>query len=412
MKILWLSNCALASTLCKGSGSWLFGMKDIISPYVELYNITEGNTTDILKNREGEFTEYIIPTFELIDNLPSITDVRKILDLIDEIKPDIIQVWGMEKYWAQIFVNYKTNYRVLLEIQGLMSACANVFWGGLTNSELNYNISIKDILKPSTNMIHMYELYKYKGSLESTILREFSLISTQSDWTRNQISLFCKDDSKIFNTICPLRNEFYKSLKWSTSPKTAPIIFTSISYCIPFKGLHVLLKALSLVVSKYKDAKLLVAGLTNDKPFYKCGCYDLYIKKIIKDNNLENNIEFLGNLNASEIIGQLLNCDVYANPSFVESYSTATAEALFLGVPSVLSYAGALPNFNDPNRPLAEYYAPLDFVDCAYKILKLFEDKEHSCNLSNNAIYITNKSVGNDRIREVQMSIYETILKT
>lgn len=410
MKILWFSNCAIAGEQCVGSGSWLYGMRDIISPYVELFNITDAKVNTIEFRESARVKEYLIPSTSLSDDgLPPMNIIESIKTIVESIDPDVIHIWGLEKYWAKLFVYGHIKRNVLLEIQGVLSACTNVFWGGMSPYEVKKTHRLKELLKPSVRLEAQYADYKRKSWQEIELLKKFNCISTQSEWTRLQIKPYINKDAKTYNTLRPIREEFYFAKKWETHNRNNPIIFTSIGYNVPFKGMHILLKAFKLVVEKYPDAKLIIAGFNTNVPFYKVNGYDHLLLNYIKRNNLSLNVEFPGKLNASQIIKYLHSCDIYINPTFVESYSAATAEALFLGVPSILSYAGALPYFKNKDD-VAIYFSPQDFVDCASKVIRLFEDKQLQSKISKNAIFSLEAKSSIKAVAEIQLSIYNNFL--
>lgn len=410
MKILWFSNCAIAGEQCVGSGSWLYGMRDIISPYVELYNITDAKVNDVELRESAKVKEYLIPSTSLSeDGLPPQKTIEAIKTIVESISPDVIHIWGLEKYWAKLFAYGHIRRNVLLEIQGVLSACTNVFWGGMSPYEVKKTHKFKELLKPSVRLESQYADYNSKGMQEIDLLKKFKYISTQSEWTRLQIKPYINKDAIIYNTLRPIREEFYQAQKWKTLYHNNPIIYTSLGYNVPFKGMHILLKSFKLVVERYPEAKLVIAGFSANVPFYKVKGYDHLLLDYIKRNNLSLNVEFPGRLNATQIIKYLHSCDIYINPTFVESYSAATAEALFLGVPSILSYAGALPYFKN-NDDVAIYYSPQDFVDCASKVIQLFEDKQLQAKISKNAISSLEDKCSIKSVTETQLSIYNNFL--
>lgn len=410
MKVLWFSNCVLSDMKCSGSGSWLYGMISIISDEVELYNITSSNVSEITQRSTNEIIEYIIPDYPLHEGIPSNENISKILHIIAEIEPDIIHIWGMEKYWARLYQReFIKGYPVLLEIQGVLSSLCNVFYGGLFPKEIVGMYGFRELVRPWDRLNNQFKRNIERSEDESLILKSFSYISTQSKWTRSQISFFTSANCKIYETLRPIRKEFYEANKWNKKREVSPIIYASVSYNAPFKGLHILLKALVLIKSKYPSAKLMIAGFNPNKPFYKENGYNRYIKYLIKKLSLAENVVFPGSLNAIDIIERLLKSDVFVNPSFVESYSASAAEALYLGVPSVLSYAGALPNFSEESS-VAAYYSPMDFVDCASKIVEVFEDERRKKQMSIDAINQMEKRCSTNLVLNTQMGIYNDIL--
>lgn len=412
MKVLWFSNAVIGNKNSKGSGSWLFAMKDIICKDVDLYNITQSNVNTIQFTCDEELKEYVLPIFKLKNGLPSKENINEIKKIVDEIKPDIIHIWGIEQYWGLLYSRGFLHGNPILEIQGLWSSCVNVYYGGIQLSTLVRMISFKEMIKPTIYLPHMMKNDIYNRSLfENEMISYFKLISTQSEWTREQIRLKINSEAKLFATKIPIRKYFYECKRWSIpNDEKRPIVFSSLSYNSPFKGLHILLQALTVLISKYPNLILKIAGVNLiDIPFYRRSSYENYLLKIITENNLSENIVFLGQLNASQIANELLTANVYVNSSFVESYSVAAAEALALGVPSVLSYAGAMPEFSK-DKVVALYYSPLDFVACAGKIDTIISNINLQKELNENSISVMSGENDVEHVREIQLSIYEHIL--
>ena len=411
MKVLWFSNCVIGNTTCKGSGSWLFAMKGILSDSVELYNITHSNVSDIVHNKCNDVDEYILPTWELTHGIPSMHNIAKIVTLVEKIEPDIIHVWGIEEYWALLFCRGYIKRRALLEIQGLLSSCYDVYYAGLTSSELLRCIGIKELFKPCLSEFFQRRITKNKSMKELECLNSFSYISTQSNWTRKQLRYLIDDNSVLYETFRPIRNNFYKAPKWEYPSNKRKIIFSSLSYYTPFKGLHILLKAVALLKKKYPEVLLKIAGNNiKNKAFYRKSGYERLILSLINSLGINKNVEFLGYLDANCIVKELQNSNVFVNPSFVESYSAATAEALYLGVPSVLAYSGAMPDFSE-NEQIAFYYSPLDYKSCAAQIGTLFENRIMCKSISLSAINVMNIKCDSSNVKNKQMFIYEDFIK-
>lgn len=412
MKVLWFSNCILSNNISKGSGSWLFAMKDILIDQIELINITESNYNEITYTNHGNFQEFIIPRWNLIDGVPSNKNIITLKKIVEEIKPDIIHIWGIEKYWILLFSRNYIIGNPIIEIQGLLSSCYDVFYGGLLNNDIKRFYGIKEFLMRSRTLNNQRKKIKRESKRENEVFK-FSYISTQSRWVREQLLFKLSNNTKVFKTRVPLRKEFYNCNKWLNCHQfgnNSVKIITSLSYITPFKGIHILINALAILKIKYPDIKLYICGPNiNSLPFFKKNGYEKYLINLINQNKLSNNIIFLGKIDAKELTEHLLNANVYVNTSLVESYSVSTAEALFLGVPSVLSYAGALPNFSN-NENIALYYSPLDYVNCASKIDFLLANSEFCSEISEKATNEMNKLCSVDVIKSTQLYIYNQIL--
>jgi glycosyltransferase involved in cell wall biosynthesis len=410
MKVLWLSNCRLGNIESRGSGSWLYGMRDIISSNVELYNITKSNVKEVSYNKYDDLEEYIIPDYRLENGVPSSSNILKIKKIINKINPDVIHIWGIELYWGLLFTRNHIQGNYIIEIQGLLSSCHNVYYGGLSPCEICKCFNIKELIKFNSFLPFQKRNIIKNIAIENEIIANANNISTQSDWIRDQIKFKTKENVNIFKTLIPVRKTFYKSEYWNKiKDRKSIVIFTSFSYVVPFKGFHILLKSIALLKQKYPHIILNVGGFNiKSIVFYKKDGYMRYLLSLIYKYNIVDNVNFMGSLNEEEIREQLLRSDVFINPSFVESYSVSSAEALYLGVPSILSFAGAMPNFSSEKK-VALYYSPTDYVDLASKTEKIINDKELSKALSDNSISIMNKLCDIETIKRTQLSIYNQL---
>lgn len=410
MKVVWFSNCVLSNKESIGSGSWLYAMRDLICKDVDLINITDHSVGKINVREDYGIKEYLIPRWKLDNGVPSLGNIRLIDDIIKKENPDLIHIWGVEKYWALLFSRGYLKYeRVLLEIQGVLSACTDVFYGGLNPKECHNLRSIESVLYPPSRMSRKFRAFQKNSLYEEELVHFFKNIAVQSIWTKEQLSSICGESTQYFYSLRPIRKEFYNANKWGKKENKEFVIFCTISYFTPFKGFHFLLKALKILTNQYPDIKLRIAGSDLTKrPFYRISDYERYVLKEISSLQLESHIHFCGSLNAAQIIKEILNANVVVNPSLVESYSAAAAEALYLGAPTVLAYAGAMVNFSD-DCPVALYYNPLEYRSLAAKISRLYED-DNLCNvLSANAKRILYSKCSPDNVKERQLSIYNNV---
>lgn len=409
MRILWFSNCELTTTASKGSGSWLYAMSGLLASDIELYNITEADVPNIVFNESNGIKEYILPLFRLRNGVPSIANIKKICQIVDEVSPDLIHIWGIEKYWALLFARGYIKQNPILEIQGLLSACCDVYWAGLTPWEIIKTIGLKEFLKPSSFLYFRKKKVEARAKFENEALSKLNVFSTQSQWTRNQIH-FVNLNAQLYETKRPVRREFLAFDRWLKPSNNNLIVFTSLSYYEPFKGIHVLLKAIRELKKKYADITLKIAGPDITKTSrIRTGGYEKQLLSFISKYDLKENVVFLGRMNAEELVEELKNSNLFVNPSFVESFSASTAEALCLGVPTVISYAGAMPEFTEELQT-ALCYSPMDYKSCAAKIELLYTDCELSNRLSRNSIKLLRNKCSAEHVRNVQLRIYKDYL--
>lgn len=408
-KILWLTNVRFSQTNIKSTGTWLQPLAEELSKVenLEIYHACIGKDKILCSEKIGKISQFLIPCTN-----PRITKKSNICNhirkLINDVNPDIIHVWGTESVW---FLMNKfgvfDNRTVLLDMQGLLKSCYESYYGGLSLLEQIQCIGLKEILKPSSSIWGVRNAFKRRALEEERILRSYKNISYQSQWVKNRLNGL-NLNAELYSTRIILRDEFYNH-HWHYTDNVSPVLFTIMSSAIPYKGLHILLKTCTVIKTKYPDFVLNVVGnFLRGKYNLRTG-YETYLQKLIRKYGLNSNIHFCGSLSSDQIVQLQLKCDVSVVPSFVESYCLGMAEAMMLGLPVVAAYSAALPTIAD-DKVEALFYSPLDYIDCAVKIINVFEDKELAMSLSNNAVHrkIQENSVGN--VVNTQMNIYREIL--
>jgi glycosyltransferase involved in cell wall biosynthesis len=147
---------------------------------------------------------------------------------------------------------------------------------------------------------------------------------------------------------------------------------------MPLKGLHVLLKAMAVVKRTYPDIMLRIAGddITKIKTISDIKYYTGYgkiIRDLIKRLKLEDNVHFLGRLNAESMKSEYLSANVYVLSSSIENSPNSLGEAQLLGVPCIASYVGGVPDMI-PCKDCGLLYRYDDFRVLALLIVDVFKN--------------------------------------
>lgn len=373
---------------------------------VELFNITKGKTKEVIKVLAQEVTQWIIPDVRLgYNGLPNKRIIGNIQQIVNEIKPDLIHIWGTESYWGLLTARGLIKGKVVLEIQGLISQVYKYYYGGLKLNEIISCLGLKEILKPSCSLIAVRHQFGRWIKYEKEIIKCNEIIVTQSEWVRAFIKAW-NSDAKLYNTKIQLRNAFVKSCQWDFTKCQPMTIFTFVSDA-PYKGLHILFEAVGELKYKYPTIKLFIAGKVG-RGIRQSGYVKFLIKKA-KRLGILDNISWLGSLNSEELVYNLKKSNVAVFPSYVESYSVALDEALTVGIPCVVSFSCAMPELANHGQS-ALYFAPGDITMCAWSIEKLFVQQEYADTLSFNS-FKCRKGNGLENLDEIQLSIYDEVIK-
>lgn len=408
LRILWFCNLKFSGEESKTSGSWLnaLGSALVENEHIELCNITAGNVKRITRQDFGEIMQWIVPyQSKLKCGLPKRKIIKEIQEIVKQINPSIIHVWGTENYFGVLTAQKYINGTVILEIQGLKYAIEKYFYAGLNTFNLFKCIAFKDFLRPSESIFQLKSAFSKWGKIEKEIIRNHSIISVQSNWSKSQVQAV-NPGAKILETKRALRKEFYVASQWNAEACTKYRIFTSLASIISYKGLHILIDSISLLKKKYPKIKLAIAGYRAYG--LRQNGYTKWLTKRIQKLGLVENIEWLGMLDSGKLIAEMHKANVTVIPSFIESYCLGLFEALAIGVPTVVSFAGAMPELAT-HEVEALFFQPGDAIMCANCIERFLESEEFAISISNNSIkrMQTNKVID---VSQVQYAIYRRVL--
>ena len=409
MKVLWLSNSAFVSERTKVTGSWLQPMAEQLASSITLVNITDGIVEKLISGNFKNIKQWIIPAkASKYGQEASVETCSIVKDIIEKEKPDLVHIWGTEKFWASIYHKGYIDVPTILDIQGLLAPYTEYYYGGLSIKEIFESIHLKEILMPTRTLFHKKEIFRKRGVSETANVKSFKHISYQSQWVKNYIS-FVNPSATLYPTKIMLRKAFIESKKWNYhNVGDSPVVFSTCSAAVTYKGMHIIIKAIALLKTKYPKIKLKLAGNINVGNKLLDG-YSVFLNNLIKKNGLEENVVYLGSLDENQIISHLQEANACVIPSFIETYCLAFAESMIVGTPTIASFAGAMPELAE-NGKEALFYNSVDYFTCAALIDKVLQDKELAERLSMNGRQRRMRENNMDAVVKTQLEIYENVL--
>ena len=411
--VLWLCNRPIEETADRRDGTWFTAMARALaeSGKIRLAVVGQAKVKGAVRCDLGDIAQWVVPCEPLGRNgLPSGRTVETIRRATDQIKPDLIHVWGTENYWGLLTARGMLTEPAVLEMQGIKHACAKEFYGGLSLAERIHCVGPLEILRPRSSIFLGKWRFERWGRFEKEMILKHKYISTQSDWVRAHM-LRVKPGCTFFKTGIMLRREFYEARTWTLrefQDSSTRSIFTSSSGAMAYKGLHVLMRAIAILKRKYPQIVLNVAGDIMKNGIRRSG-YSRWLKSEVRRLDIADNIRWLGPLDAEDIIRQFYQASAVVVPSFVESYSLALAEAMLVGVPVVVSYAGATPELARDGES-ALFFPSGDETACAWQLDRILSDRALAIRLSRNARQTGLARNEPRAVVERQIGIYNEIL--
>ena len=412
MKILWITNILFPYPAIRLNldppvvGGWLYTSATALLQLqsdMQLAIATVYNGLELKKYESDNITYYILPLKG--DN----TKYNKTLEkhwkfIADDFKPEIAHIHGTEFAHGLAFINACPDITTVVSIQGLVSVISKYYYSGIKISEIIKNITLRDIIRGDSIIQQKRKLYK-RGLIETEILKKISDVIGRTSWDKSHALAI---NPKLKYHFCneTLREEFYHHI-WNYNNCEKHTIFVSQAW-YPIKGLHKLLDAMPLILRKFPDTKIYVAGadITKANNFsdkIRLSGYGKYIKSLICKYNLSGKVIFTGPLNEKEMCQQYLKANVFVCPSSIENSPNSLGEAQMLGVPCVASYVGGVMDMMQGSEEFLYRFEETEML--AEKVCNVFEKKDSQKDLKEQALNRHNYKLNTNSLIGIYRSI-------
>ncbi|MCM1378096.1 MAG: glycosyltransferase family 4 protein [Prevotella sp.] len=282
-------------------------------------------------------------------------------------QPEVVHIHGTEFPFALSYVRSMGSKGVVVSIQGITSVIADHYMAGIPLKDLITTLTPRDIAR-NFGLFGEQRMMHRRGEYEKELLRSVGNVIGRTDWDKAHVKAINPD---ICYHYCgeSLRPSFYTH-KWKYNECRPHSIFVSQGY-YPLKGLHKLLEALPLVIRKYSDVRVNVAGSDPTAENWKhLTGYGVYLKRLIAKLGLREKVRFLGILNEEEMLEQYLCNNVSVCPSSIENSPNSIGEAQMLGIPYIGSFVGGIPDITGYSREVLYRYEETEML--AEKLCRIF----------------------------------------
>ena len=414
MKILWIANMLMPDvakylkTQTGTSGTWMIDISHMLARQREIQlAIACVHGKEYKKFQVDGITYYLLPGAgkNMLFYTKKYEKIWKAIN--EEFQPDIVHIHGTEYSHGLSFLRACPNVKTVVSIQGLLNRIKDVDYGGISFKEFLFNRTLKQNLKLNGE-IEMHYLHKKNAKYETEILKRVTYINGVNTW---DISL-CKSINPqlhAFQLEYNLRQELYKSPKWSIENVERHTIFTNPGGT-PLKGVHQLFKAVALLKSKYPDIKVKVPGMGSNGKLAPTSAYAKYLAKLIKKLGIEDNVIFMGSQTGQQMCENILSANITVIPSAIEGTSLILREAMFLGCPCIASFRGGMADYID-DKVDGFLYDYQEYPYLATRIDQIFSNDELGCTMSLNAIKKSEKAHNREKNAREYLNMYLSIIK-
>jgi glycosyltransferase involved in cell wall biosynthesis len=348
MKVLWFSNTAALGgdiinkgNRIKGTGGWMYALNVALQKKVELsltfhYAYNKPNFAYQNTNYYPIYTGNIVLENFKKRFLGKVYDedfLDQYLEIINEVKPDIIHIHGTENSFLSILG--KVDIPVVISIQGNLNVYHHKFFSGYHGGYLKLKdnkITLKSVLFGRYNFNKGYKTMQGMVAVEKKQLKIAENIIGRTQWDR-RITRVLAPNSKYYIGNEMLRQGFYTN-EWNNSYKSGTIKLFTTNGNNYYKGFETLCYALHLLTGIGVEVEWHVAGIKKDSLINKI------TRKQLQAKYPEKGLVLLGSLDEDELIHELKNSHIYIMPSHIENSPNNLCEAMMLGMPCIATYAG------------------------------------------------------------------------
>ena len=421
MKVLWITNDVLESfyPLIQGKpskgGSWVEALYSALKKhtYIEfgiLTPVLDGTRQKIIL---GNTTYYTIPINKKSKKRYFTKELSEhYLTQINDFSPDIIHIHGTELNFGLITKFLSPSLPVVCSIQGIISSYLPYLNNSVANIDINRFKSLKNWIF-SGGVNGFYNNWNKYSIIEKEIYLKNKYFIGRTNWDRSQLKAL-NPKALYFHGEELLRNSFYKA-EWDIqSCKRESIFFSSAAYSV--KGLHVLLKAIVLLKSKYPNiiVNVPLSQIKHKLTLREClfgEDYTIYLGYLLRKFKLEKNVNFFNRLNANKMAEQYQSNHIFVLASFIENSPNSLGEAMLVGCPTISSFVGGIGSIvKDEESTL--FFPSDDSNFLAYQIDRIFSSDELAIKLSANAKKIAKKRHDLKNVATEYQNIYEKIISS
>ena len=207
--------------------------------------------------------------------------------------------------------------------------------------------------------IPFYKYYIYK-IMYAVDFKNADFIIAISDFDKKDIeSYYPKRKDKIHRIYNPIITE---NLQIKTHLKKRYICALNLQF--HHKNIITLIKAFESIKDQVKYNLVLIGKVPQRV---------IYLKKYVREHNLENRVRFTGFIDDERVNSLFSQCILYVNPSMYEGFGMTAVEAIIKKVPTLLS---KIPAHYEVTKGLASYYEPIDdYQALASAILKCLDNR-------------------------------------
>ncbi len=406
MRILWFSvTPSLFNPHSNGhnGGGWIASLEQIVRKNKDIELGVAFNFPDNGFKYENDGVSYYPIKPEMRSFFGKLTGrsddgnkTAKFLQIIEDFKPDLIQIFGSENEFGAIC--RLTKIPVVIHMQGCIPPYHNaLFPVGMKKSDF----LLKKGLSLSYRIIGLRseKAFRKRAEMEIETIQSCKYFMGRTEWDKSLIDLF-NPGATYFHCEEALRDSFINSNKqWKYSDGKKKTIISVISRPW-YKGCDLILKTAALLKHFSNiDFEWKVYGIPEMK-FYE-SVYGIKAKDV--------NVHPMGTASKEELVDALCSASCYVHTSYIDNSPNSICEAQIMGVPVLATHVGGTSSIVTDGVDGMLFPANAPYTAAAL-IKKITSNKELAEKLSREAIAKATQRHDPDNIGRNLCCIYDRII--
>lgn len=392
MRVLWFSPTPSLYSSYSNShngGGWISSLEQIVRSVNDI-------SLGVAFKLNGQKPKNIIDdvTYYCIDSKSN--GVQKYIEIIDDFKPDIIQIFGSENEFGDICSH--TDIPVVIHMQGCLPPYHNALFPVGMN-KFDFLIGRGLTLRRRFMGWRSEPSFRRRAEHEINTIRSCKFFMGRTDWDKALVSLF-NPTAKYFHCEEALRDSFLNMDKhWAPSSQDKIKIISVISNPW-YKGVDLILKTAKLLKQfTSMSFEWNVFGVSDIRFYeYKYGIFA---------NNVNVNIR--GSVGKEVLVNELCNSSVYVHPSYIDNSPNSVCEAQLIGIPVLATNVGGIPSLVKDGETGFLFPANDPYM-LANLIKTIVNDVSLSEKISSAEISVAKARHNPDSIKTTLLNVYNYIL--
>ncbi|MGM9795278.1 MAG: glycosyltransferase family 4 protein [Candidatus Aphodosoma sp.] len=392
MRVLWFSPTPSLYSSYSNShngGGWISSLEQIVR---SVNDISLGVAFKLNGQKPKNTIDDV--TYYCIDSKSN--GVQNYIEIIDDFKPDIIQIFGSENEFGDICSHI--DIPVVIHMQGCLPPYHNALFPVGMN-KFDFLIGRGLTLRRRFMGWRSEPSFRRRAEHEINTIRSCKFFMGRTDWDKALVSLF-NPKAKYFHCEEALRDSFLNMDKhWAPSSQDKIKIISVISNPW-YKGVDLILKTAKLLKQfTSMNFEWNVFGVSDIRFYeYKYGIFA---------NNVNVNIR--GSVGKEVLVNELCNSSVYVHPSYIDNSPNSVCEAQLIGIPVLATNVGGISSLVKDGETGFLFPANDPYM-LANLIKMVVNDRALSVKLCASEISVAKARHNPDSIKTTLLNVYNYIL--